>query len=54
MMIALGNDNHQVIETALQCINKISKSAEGSMFALIKCVFPFRGECLSQMPGERG
>ena len=37
----------------MQCINKISKSAEDCMFALIKCVFPFRGECLSQMPGER-
>lgn len=23
------------------------------MFALIKCVFPFCGECLSQTPGER-
>ena len=24
------------------------------MFALIKCGFPLCGECLSQMPGERG
>ena len=39
---------------ALQCINKISKSAEDGIFALIKCGFPLCGECLSRMPGERG
>lgn len=40
-------------KAALQCINKISESAEDGMFALIKCAFPLCGECLSRTPGER-